>query len=98
MRVALYATFAGGCNGAGLRECDRATITPFLTGTSAAQNGPVIQICPKCGALLLEEADKSSFCDTILVAEDHAHPHASAGESSPPPQRANGHSDSTGGE
>jgi uncharacterized RDD family membrane protein YckC len=34
----------------------------FLTGTSAAQNGPVIRICPKCGALLLDETDSCSFC------------------------------------
>ena len=45
-------------------------LRPFLTGTSAAQNGPVIQICSKCGALLLEEADVCSFCDGPLVAED----------------------------
>lgn len=34
----------------------------FLTGTSAAQNGPVIRICPKCGALLLDDTDSCSFC------------------------------------
>ena len=32
------------------------------TGTSAAQNGPVIRICDKCGALLLDEAEECSFC------------------------------------
>lgn len=37
------------------------------TGTSAAQNGPVIHICPKCGALLLEDAPKCSFCDAPLA-------------------------------
>ena len=47
---------------------------PFLTGTSAAQNGPVIQICSKCGALLLEETDTCSFCDGPLVAEDSVVP------------------------
>ncbi len=35
----------------------------FPTGTSAAQNGPVIRICSKCGALLLEDAGKCCFCD-----------------------------------
>ena len=44
-------------------------LRPFLTGTSAAQNGPVIQICSKCGALLLEDADICSFCDAPLVEE-----------------------------
>jgi uncharacterized RDD family membrane protein YckC len=44
-------------------------LRPFLTGTSAAQNGPVIQICSKCGALLLEDADVCSFCDAPLVEE-----------------------------
>ena len=38
----------------------------FLTGTSAAQNQPVIHICPKCGALLLEDVDVCSFCDASL--------------------------------
>ncbi len=37
-------------------------ILAFLTGTSAAQNGPVIRICPKCGALLLDDTDSCSFC------------------------------------
>jgi uncharacterized RDD family membrane protein YckC len=32
------------------------------TGTSAAQNGPVIRICSKCGALLLEDRGNCSFC------------------------------------
>jgi uncharacterized RDD family membrane protein YckC len=32
------------------------------TGTSAAQNGPVIRICSKCGALLLEDKGNCSFC------------------------------------
>jgi len=35
----------------------------FLTGTSAAQNAPVIRICPKCGALLMDDAEPCSFCD-----------------------------------
>jgi len=46
----------------------------------------VIQICPKCGALLLEDTDRCSFCDGALVEEasvpqpvtvgatHHAHP------------------------
>jgi uncharacterized RDD family membrane protein YckC len=29
---------------------------------SAAQNGPVIRICPKCGALLLDDSEACSFC------------------------------------
>jgi uncharacterized RDD family membrane protein YckC len=40
------------------------------TGTSAAQNGPVIRICPNCGALLLENAPQCSFCDTPLAESD----------------------------
>ncbi|MGH9682842.1 MAG: RDD family protein [Candidatus Acidiferrales bacterium] len=42
----------------------------FLTGTSAAQNGPVIRICSHCGALLFEDADTCSFCDASLGAND----------------------------
>ncbi|MDE3169572.1 MAG: RDD family protein [Acidobacteriota bacterium] len=42
--------------------CERAMMLAFLTGTSAAQNGPVIRICPKCGALLLDDTDSCSFC------------------------------------
>ena len=34
------------------------------TGTSAAQNGPVIRICSKCGALLLDTKQGCSFCST----------------------------------
>jgi uncharacterized RDD family membrane protein YckC len=33
------------------------------TGTSAAQNGPVIRICPKCGALLLDNNEQCSICE-----------------------------------
>ena len=36
--------------------------------TSAAQNGPVIRICPKCGALLLNESAQCSLCE--LSPED----------------------------
>jgi uncharacterized RDD family membrane protein YckC len=46
-------------------------ILAFLTGTSAAQNGPVIRICPKCGALLLDDTDSCSFC-SAEAAEKHA--------------------------
>ncbi|MGH9687123.1 MAG: RDD family protein [Candidatus Acidiferrales bacterium] len=46
-------------------------ILAFLTGTSAAQNGPVIRICPKCGALLLDDTDSCSFC-SAEAAENHA--------------------------
>lgn len=38
-----------------------------ITGTSAAQNGPVIRICPQCGALLLEDAEYCSYCDASLA-------------------------------
>jgi uncharacterized RDD family membrane protein YckC len=41
----------------------RAIIRSFRTGTAAAQNHPVIRICPKCGALLLDDSGKCSFCD-----------------------------------
>ena len=41
-----------------------------VTGTIAAQNGPVIQICKQCGALLLEATDNCSFCDAPLVDSD----------------------------
>ncbi|MGA9884749.1 MAG: RDD family protein [Candidatus Acidiferrales bacterium] len=46
-------------------------ILAFPTGTSAAQNGPVIRICPKCGALLLDDTDSCSFC-CAEAAENHA--------------------------
>ncbi len=45
-------------------------ILAFLTGTSAAQNGPVIRICPKCGALLLDDTDSCSFC-SAEASENH---------------------------
>ncbi|MGH9717184.1 MAG: RDD family protein [Candidatus Acidiferrales bacterium] len=45
-------------------------ILAFLTGTSAAQNGPVIRICPKCGALLLDDTDSCSFC-SVEASENH---------------------------
>jgi uncharacterized RDD family membrane protein YckC len=38
-------------------------IPSFRTGTSAAQKHPVIRICSKCGALLLDDSGKCSFCD-----------------------------------
>jgi uncharacterized RDD family membrane protein YckC len=41
-----------------------------VTGTTAAQNGPVIQICKHCGALILEDVDNCSFCDVPLVDID----------------------------
>lgn len=44
------------------------------TGTSAAQNGPVIRICSQCGALTLEDVEKCSFCDFPFV-EDRALSH-----------------------
>jgi uncharacterized RDD family membrane protein YckC len=41
----------------------RDMICPFLTGTSAAQNVPVIRICQKCGALLMDKTEGCSFCE-----------------------------------
>src|ERR1700756_986978 len=41
----------------------RAIMRSFRTGTAAAQNHPVIRICSKCGALLLDDSGKCSFCD-----------------------------------
>ena len=41
-----------------------------VTGTIAAQNEPVIQICKHCGALLMEVADNCSFCEAPLVDAD----------------------------
>lgn len=51
----------------------------------------MIQICSKCGALLLEEADICSFCDGPLVAEDSIVPQpvavgASHQETEPEPE------------
>src|SRR4029077_21103480 len=60
----------GNCVGPHFLE--RANITPFLTGPSAAQNGPVKQICPKCGAFLLEDTDCCSLCDGPLIEQAHA--------------------------
>ena len=34
-----------------------------LYWNSAAQNGPVIRICSKCGALLLDDTESCSFCN-----------------------------------
>jgi uncharacterized RDD family membrane protein YckC len=45
----------------------RATITLFRHWNTAAQNGPVIQICSHCGALLLEDVENCSFCDAPLA-------------------------------
>ena len=45
----------------------RATIAAFLHWNTAAQNGPVIQICSHCGALLLEDVENCSFCDAPLA-------------------------------
>jgi len=41
----------------------RVIMSGVPTGTSAAQNGPVIRICPNCGALLLEDARNCTFCE-----------------------------------
>lgn len=48
---------AGGC------ECRGVLLCQCSTGRSAAQNGPVIRICPKCGALLLRPNVKCSVCE-----------------------------------
>jgi len=45
----------------------RATIAVFRHWNTAAQNGPVIQICRQCGALLLEDVENCSFCDAPLA-------------------------------
>lgn len=53
-----------------------------VTGTTAAQNGPVIQICSQCGALLLEPAENCTFCDAPLaVASDETFEPVSVGVS-----------------
>jgi uncharacterized RDD family membrane protein YckC len=39
----------------------------FRHWNTAAQNGPVIQICSHCGALLLEDVENCSFCDAPLA-------------------------------
>jgi uncharacterized RDD family membrane protein YckC len=54
-----------------LQRIYRGMIFAFLTGTSAAQNGPVIRICPKCGALLLDETDSCSFCSAEASGKDN---------------------------
>ncbi len=47
----------------------------FLHWNTAAQNGPVIQICSHCGALLLEDAENCTFCDAPLASSgDHSEP------------------------
>ena len=54
----------------------------FLTGTSAAQNVPVIRICPKCGALLMDDVEPCSFCDDSASTEkDELLQPVSAGDS-----------------
>ncbi len=45
----------------------RDTMVVFRHWNTAAQNGPVIQICSHCGALLLEDVEKCSFCDAPLA-------------------------------
>src|SRR5271154_979372 len=50
------------------------------TGTSAAQNGPVIRICSKCGALLLEETERCSFCETPLAENNEILQPVTSGE------------------
>jgi len=58
-------------------------LVPAL-GTSAAQNGPMMRICPKCGALLLEDTEGCSICDNPSAEnEESLQPVAS---SAPPPE------------
>jgi uncharacterized RDD family membrane protein YckC len=45
----------------------RANMVVFRHWNTAAQNGPVIQICSHCGALLLEDVENCSFCDAPLA-------------------------------
>ena len=45
----------------------RATIALFRHWNTAAQNGPVIQICSHCGALLLEDVENCTFCEAPLA-------------------------------
>jgi uncharacterized RDD family membrane protein YckC len=52
----------------------RAIIFAFLTGTSAAQKAPVIRICSKCGALLMDEAEPCSFCEDSSENPDNLQP------------------------
>jgi uncharacterized RDD family membrane protein YckC len=40
--------------------------------TSAAQNTPVIRICSKCGALLLDDAESCSFCEVEAAQRGQA--------------------------
>ena len=66
--VALYATLpAVGAPPRGSVVWPRATIALFRHWNTAAQNGPVIQICSHCGALLLEDVENCSFCDAPLA-------------------------------
>jgi uncharacterized RDD family membrane protein YckC len=44
-----------------------------LLEPSAAQNGPVIRICSKCGALLLNDAETCSFCSAPSEQDEHRH-------------------------
>jgi uncharacterized RDD family membrane protein YckC len=45
-------------------------------GTSAAQNGSMTRVCPKCGAILLDSTDSCSFCEvsfeTMTVSRSSA--------------------------
>jgi len=50
-------------------------------GTSAAQNRPVIRICSKCGALLLEDTKACSFCEPSLAENDEVFQPVAASES-----------------
>lgn len=65
------------------RSCNVLLCAGSVTGTTAAQNGPVIQICSHCGALLLEPAENCTFCDAPLVASDETLEPVPAGVSAP---------------
>lgn len=45
-----------------------------FTGTSAAQKPPVIRICSKCGALLMDDAEGCSFCEDSAESAENLQP------------------------
>src|ERR1700691_3126721 len=53
--------------GRGAELGPRANMVAFRHWNTAAQNGPVIQICSHCGALLLEDVENCSFCEAPLA-------------------------------
>src|SRR5271170_8488313 len=51
--------------------------------SSAAQNGPVIRICSKCGALLLDDTESCSFCAVAAVENGEIPEPVTVGANSP---------------